>query len=119
MDEEDLFAVFDSESSKSQQIVIPDTEDDNKEKEKIDSNELVGEICGSRSKRRADSEEDCGAKKMKTDVDIKTTIMTGLSDLEVKAKIEDDEKQVRGDEVETENIEEDETVVSLVEAAPR
>ena len=119
MDDEDLFAVFDSESSKSQQIVIPDPEDDNKEKEKIDSNDLVGEICGSRPKRRADSEEDNGVKKMKMDADPTTTIMTGLSDMDVKAKMEDDEKQVRGDEAEPENIEEDETVVSLVEAAPR
>ena len=119
MDEEDLFAVFDSESSKSQQVVLPDPEDDDKEKETIDSNVLVDEICGTRSKRPADSEEDNGYKKMKTDVDTPTTIMTGLTDLQVKAKIDDDEKQVRGDEVEPENIEEDETVVSLVEAAPR
>jgi len=119
MDEEDLFAVFDSESSKSQQVVLPDPEDDDKEKETIDSNVLVDEICGTRSKRPADSEEDNGYKKMKTDVDTSTTIMTGLTDLQVKAKIDDDEKQVRGDEVEPENIEEDETVVSLVEAAPR
>ena len=118
--DDDLFAVFDSESSKSKQVVIPEDEESAKV-EKIDSESLVQEICGARPKRQVSEtdEEGIGSKKLKTDVD--TTLMTGLTDLEVKKKIEEDEKQVRGDSIETEqeNIEEDETVVNLVEAAPR
>ena len=120
MDDDDLFAVFDSESSKSQQIVIPD-EDEKPKDEKLDSNALVAQICGTSSKRpvsKAD-EEDAGTKKFKTDAE--TTLMTGLSDAEVAKKMDQDDKQVQGirDDNEPENIEEDETVVNLVEAAPR
>lgn len=119
--DDDLFAVFDSESSKSKQIVIPEEEEPTKV-EKTDSESLVQEICGVRPKRQVSETEDegvVGSKKLKTDVD--TTLMTGLTDLEVKSKMEADEREVRGDAIETEqeNIEEDETVVNLVEAAPR
>jgi len=119
MDDDDLFAVFDSESSKSQQIVIPQEEDD--AKPKLDPNAVVSEICGS-IKRPSDNteiSEEVGSKKFKNDAE--TTLMTGLTDAEVKEKIEDDRKQIEGLRVEneTENIEEDETVVNLVEAAPR
>ena len=119
--DDDLFAVFDSESSKAKQVVIPDPEDEEPAKvKKNDSESLIQEICGARPKRQAsETDEDVGSKKLKTDVD--TTLMTGLSDLEVMAKIKEDERQVQGEsnEMEQENIEEDETVVSLVEAAPR
>ena len=49
------------------------------------------------------------------------SLKKGLTDADVKEKIEDDRKQIEGLRVEneTENIEEDETVVNLVEAAPR
>ncbi len=120
--DDDLFAVFDSESSKSKQIVIPEEEEPTKV-EKTDSESLVQEICGARPKRQVSETEEvdgvAGSKKLKTDVD--TTLMTGLTDLEVKSKMEEDEREVRGDAIETEqeNIEEDETVVNLVEAAPR
>ena len=120
--DDDLFAVFDSESSKSKQIVIPEEEEPTKV-EKTDSESLVQEICGVRPKRQVSETEEedgvVGSKKLKTDVD--TTLMTGLTDLEVKSKMEADEREVRGDsnETEQENIEEDETVVNLVEAAPR
>ena len=84
--DDDLFAVFDSESSKSKQVVIPEEEESAKV-EKTDSESLVQEICGARTKRQAnDIEEGSGIKKRKTDVD--TTLMTGLTDLEVKAKME-------------------------------
>ena len=117
--DDDLFAVFDSESTKSKQVVIPE-EQESAKIEKTDSESLVQEICGARTKRQSnDIEDGSGSKKRKTDVD--TTLMTGLTDLEVKAKMEEDESQVRGEaeEMEQENIEEDETVVNLVEAAPR
>ena len=115
--DDDLFAVFDSESTKSKQVVIPEEEEPAKV-EKTDSESLVQEICGARTKRQSnDIEDGSGSKKRKTDVD--TTLMTGLTDLEVKAKMEEDERQVCGEEMEQENIEEDETVVNLVEAAPR
>ena len=45
MDVDDLFAVFDSESSKYQQVVKPQEEDD--VKHKLDPNAVVSEICGS------------------------------------------------------------------------
>ena len=120
--DDDLFAVFDSESSKSKQIVIPEEEESTKV-EKTDSESLVQEICGARPKRQVSETEEVdgvvGSKKLKTDVD--TTLMTGLTDLEVKSKMEADDREVRRDanETEQENIEEDETVVNLVEAAPR
>jgi len=119
MDDDDLFAVFDSESSKSQQVVIPQEEDD--AKPKLDPNAVVSEICGSikRPSDNTENSEEVGSKKFKNDAE--TTLMTGLTDAEVKEKIEDDRKQIEGLRVEneTENIEEDETVVNLVEAAPR
>ena len=116
--DDDLFAVFDSDSSKAKQVVIP--QEDATEEESVTSNNLVKQICGNQSKRAASEEtEESEHKKFKTDAE--TTLMTGLSDVEVKAKIEDDRKRVEaaGGETETENIEEDEAVVHLVEAAPR
>ena len=117
--DDDLFDVFDSESSKSKQIVVP-VEDDT-EQTKVDSESLVKEICGSKRPADTDAKEDVAeSKKIKTDVE--TTIMTGMSDLEVKKKIESDEKQVSQfieEPEEPENVEEDETVISLVESAPR
>ena len=118
--DDDLFAVFDSESSKSDRVVIPE-EDEKPKDEKLDSNALVAQICGTSSKRpvsEADDDE-AGSKKFKTDAE--TTLMTGMSDADVAKKIEDDDKQVQGvrEDIEAENIEEDETVVNLVEAAPR
>lgn len=118
--DDDLFDVFDSESSKSKQIVVPSVEDDT-EQTKVDSDSLVKEICGSKRPADTDAKEDVAeSKKIKTDVE--TTIMTGMSDLEVKKKIESDEKQVSQfieEPEEPENVEEDETVISLVESAPR
>ena len=119
--DEDLFDVFDSESSKSKQIVIPSSGEEIEET-KVDPKNLVQEICG--AKRSADrdvvTDEGTESKKIKTDAE--TTIMTGMSDLEVKQKIESDEKQVNQfieDPEEPEKLEEDETVISLVESAPR
>ena len=95
--DDDLFAVFDSESTKSKQVVIPEEEESAKI-EKTDSESLVQEICGARTKRQSnDIEEGSGSKKRKTDVD--TTLMTGLTDVEVKDKMEADERQVRGEAV--------------------
>lgn len=115
--DDDLFAVFDSDSSKAKQVVIP--QEDGTEEESVTSDNLVKQICGNQSKRAASETEESEHKKFKTDAE--TTLMTGLSDVEVKAKIEDDRKRVEaaGGETETENIEEDEAVVHLVEAAPR
>lgn len=116
--DDDLFAVFDSDSSKAKQVVIP--QEDATEEESVTSDNLVKQICGNQSKRAA-SEETAESEHKKFKTDAETTLMTGLSDVEVKAKIEDDRKRVEaaGGETETENIEEDEAVVHLVEAAPR
>ena len=116
--DDDLFAVFDSDSSKAKQVVIP--QEDAAEEESVTSDNLVRQICGNQSKRAA-SEETAESEHKKFKTDAETTLMTGLSDVEVKAKIEDDRKHVEaaGVETETENIEEDEAVVHLVEAAPR
>ena len=119
--DDDLFDVFDSESSKSKQIVLPSAEDE-AEPAKVDPDSLIKEICGAKRPVVADYENDDGAesKKIKTD-EATSTIMTGLSDLEVKNKIESDARQTRQiiEEPEPENVEEDETVISLVESAPR
>ena len=116
--DDDLFAVFDSDSSKAKQVVIP--QEDATEEDSVTSDNLVKQICGNQSKRAA-SEETAESEHKKFKTDAETTLMTGLSDVEVKAKIEDDRKRVEaaGGETETENIEEDEAVVHLVEAAPR
>ena len=75
MDDDDLFAVFDSESSKSQQVVIPQEEDD--AKPKLDPNAVVSEICGSikRPSDNTENSEEVGSKKFKNDAE--TTLMTG------------------------------------------
>ena len=75
MDDDDLFAVFDSESSKSQQVVIPQEEDD--AKPKLDPNAVVTEICGSikRPSDNTENSEEVGSKKFKNDAE--TTLMTG------------------------------------------
>ena len=114
--DDDLFAVFDSDSSKAKQVVIP--QEDAAEEESVTSDNLVRQICGNQSKRAA-SEETAESEHKKFKTDAETTLMTGLSDVEVKAKIEDDRKRVEAAGGETENIEEDEAVVHLVEAAPR
>ena len=119
--DDDLFDVFDSESSKSKRIVLPSAEDET-EPTKVDPDSLIKEICGAKRPGGGDDEKDEGAesKKIKTD-EPPSTIMTGMSDLEVKSKIESDDRQTRQviDEPEPENLEEDETVISLVESAPR
>jgi len=124
--EDDLFAVFDSDSAKEQQIVIPDDEDENAGGEdskplKFDSGNLVAEICGGTVKRAASEEMDIsGPKKVKTESGM--TLMTGLSDKQVKEKMEADAeetKEVAASDDEKVDDEEDQTVVSLVEAAPR
>ena len=122
--DDDLFAVFDDDSAKDKKVVIPDTEDEDIKhmKDDVDSSNIVQEICGSRVKRAADVDEEDAPDQKKLKSDPQTTLMTGLTDAEVQKKMEEDEKQARGDnddEDKTENIEEDETVVSLVEAAPR
>ena len=89
--DDDLFAVFDEDSSKDKKVVLPEE----KELECRDPRSLVKEICG--SKRPAEDvkeETEVDSKKLKTD----TTLMTGLSDTEVQQKIEDDGRQARGDE---------------------
>ena len=124
--EDDLFAVFDSDSAKEQQIVIPDDEDENAAGEdtkplKFDSGNLVAEICGGTVKRAASEEMDIsGPKKVKTESGM--TLMTGLSDKQVKEKMEADAeetKEAAASDDEKVDDEEDQTVVSLVEAAPR
>ena len=122
--DEDLFDVFDSESSKSKQIVVPS--DGDEKEQKVDPDNLVKEICGGKRPVDSDVDKDEGteSKKIKTDLETKTetTIMTGMSDLQVQKKIESDEKQVNQfieEPEEPENVEEDDTVISLVESAPR
>ena len=119
--DDDLFDVFDSESSKSKKIVLPSAETET-EPVKVDPDSLVQEICGSKRPVGAEDEKDEGteSKKIKT-AEPSSTIMTGMSDSEVKNKMESDDKQTRDiiDEPEPENVEEDETVISLVESAPR
>jgi len=125
MDEEDLFAVFDSDSAKEQQIVIPDDEDNkNKDDEKpvkFDTGNLVAEICGGNVKRAASEDMDTSdTKKVKTESGM--TLMTGLTDEQVKEKMEADSREVDDDATSTDekvDEEEDQAVISLVEAAPR
>ena len=119
--DDDLFDVFDSESSKSKQIVLPSAEEET-ETAKVDPDSLIQEICGAKRPAGAEDEKDEGAENKKIKTDERTsTIMTGMSDLEVKKKIESDDRQTRQiiEEPEPENVEEDETVISLVESAPR
>ena len=124
--DDDLFAVFDSDSAKAQQVVIPEDEDektsgDDSKPLKFDTGNLVAEICGGTVKRGASEEMDTsGLKKVKTDSGM--TLMTGLSDEQVKQKIEADAEETKEDvasDDEKVDDEEDQTVVSLVEAAPR
>ena len=119
--DDDLFDVFDAESSKSKKIVLPSAETE-AEPVKVDPDSLIKEICGAKRPVGAEDNKDEGAesKKLKTE-ETTGSIMTGMSDLEVKKKIESDERQTRQiiEEPEPENVEEDETVISLVESAPR
>jgi len=125
MDEDDLFAVFDSESAKEQQIVIPDDEDnkngDDEKPVKFDTGNLVAEICGGNVKRAASEDMDTSdTKKVKTESGM--TLMTGLTDEQVKEKMEADSKENDDDATGTDekvDDEEDQAVISLVEAAPR
>jgi len=125
MDEDDLFAVFDSESAKEQQIVIPDDEDnkngDDEKPVKFDTGNLVAEICGGNVKRAASEDMDTSdTKKVKTESGM--TLMTGLTDEQVKEKMEADSKENDDDATSTDekvDDEEDQAVISLVEAAPR
>jgi len=125
MDEEDLFAVFDSDSAKEQQIVIPDDEDnknrDDEKPVKFDTGNLVAEICGGNVKRAASEDMDTSdTKKVKTESGM--TLMTGLTDEQVKEKMEADSREVDDDATSTDekvDEEEDQAVISLVEAAPR
>jgi len=108
LDDEDLFAVFDSESSKAaksglvSRLLQDDQEDatdssavNSSKPVKFDTGRLVAEICGggANSKRTGEQEitEEGGAKKLKTEaVTIMAekaeamTLMTGLSDQEVE-----------------------------------
>ena len=65
MDDDDLFAVFGSDSSKSQQVVIPQEQDD--VKSKLDPNAFVSEIFGSikRPSDNTENSEKVGSKKFK------------------------------------------------------
>ena len=119
--DDDLFDVFDAESSKSKKIVLPSAEAES-EPAKVDPGSLIKEICGAKRPVGAEDAKDEGAesKKIKTD-EAGPTIMTGMSDLEVKNQMDSDDRQTRQiiEEPEPENVEEDETVISLVESAPR
>jgi len=125
--DDDLFAVFDSDSAKAQQIVIPEDEEEKTSGEdsnplKFDTGNLVAEICGGTSKRAVSEVVDTsgGYKKVKTESGM--TIMTGLTDKQIKEKMEADAgetKEVDVSDDEKIDDEEDQTVVSLVEAAPR
>jgi hypothetical protein len=109
LEDEDLFAVFDTESSKAaksgvisrlrQQDDQEETTDDNASNKpiKFDSGRLVAEICGgggANIKRTGEPEatEEAVTKKMKTEAAVtlvteKTeavTLMTGLSDRDVE-----------------------------------
>jgi len=125
MDEDDLFAVFDSDSAKEQQIVIPDDEDnkngDDEKPVKFDTGNLVAEICGGNVKRAASEDMDTSdTKKVKTESEM--TLMTGLTDEQVKEKMEADSKENDNDAISADekiDDEEDQAVISLVEAAPR
>ena len=125
MDEDDLFAVFDSDSAKEQQIVIADDEDnkngDDEKPVKFDTGNLVAEICGGNIKRAASEDMDTSdTKKVKTESEM--TLMTGLTDEQVKEKMEADSKENDNDAISADekiDDEEDQAVISLVEAAPR
>jgi hypothetical protein len=112
LEDEDLFAVFDTESSKAaksgvisrlrqqddQEATTDDTADNSSNKPiKFDSGRLVAEICGgggTNTKRTGEPEttEEAVTKKMKTEAAVtlvteKTeavTLMTGLSDQDVE-----------------------------------
>jgi len=125
--DEDLFAVFDSESSKSKRSAAaqPDQEQDEQQQDgnnkperpvRFDAGLLAAEITpGKRSKSESDEEEP--VKKIK--VNEERTLMTGFSDRDVDEKlsgqIEEDVRIVN----EGEEDDDDKVTLGLVEAAPR
>ena len=103
IEDDDLFAVFDSDGSKAatsgaaSRLLHKDKKDEEEEEEevmakstpiKFDSGQLVAEICGSNSKRTKSQDDDSVndvVKKVKTDSeDTVVTLMTGLSDKEIE-----------------------------------
>ena len=123
---DDLFAVFDSDSSKSKRIVISDADegeivdeggDEENASGKYDSGQLVAEICGAKreddeveggkgGKRSLSGEEEMatekGEKSKKIKVEDGMTLMTGLTDKQGYEKMEpgpakmEDEKTLLG-----------------------
>ena len=102
IEDDDLFAVFDSDGSKAatsgaaSRLLHKDKKEEEEEEEvmakstpiKFDSGQLVAEICGSNSKRTKSQDDDSVndvVKKVKTDSeDTVVTLMTGLSDKEIE-----------------------------------
>jgi len=126
--DDDLFAVFDSESSKSKRSAAAQPlqeEDDQQQDEnnkperpvKFDAGPLAAEITpGKRAKSESDEEEP--VKKIKKDEE--RTLMTGFSDRDVdenlSGQMEEDVRIVNEGE---EDDDDDKVTLGLVEAAPR
>jgi len=127
--DDDLFAVFDSESSKSKRSAAAQPlqeEDDQQQDEnnkperpvKFDAGPLAAEITpGKRAKSESDEEEP--VKKIKKDEE--RTLMTGFSDRDVdenlSGQMEEDVRIVN--EGEEDDDDDDKVTLGLVEAAPR
>jgi len=118
--DEDLFAVFDNESSsksKRSAVASDSFKDEDDEKPgrpvKFDAGSLAVEISG--SGKRTGSNTDEPVKKMKKD---DRTIMTGLTDQDVDQQINPELVQ-HSKEEETLTEEDDKAAQSLVESAPR
>jgi hypothetical protein len=102
LEEDDLFAVFDSDASKTATSGAASLLHNKKEEDaaedsvkarpvKFDTGKLVAEICGGSTNKRtkpsedatAAAEEEEGVKKMKTE-GVAVTLMTGISDQEAE-----------------------------------
>jgi len=142
MDDDDLFAVFDSESSKSKRVNLPNEDDFEEEEEeegqveevgektktdngqplKFDTGNLVAEICGGKRSLSPVSREEVN-KKLKVEEE-PMTLMTGLTEQQIQAKMKGEPKKEEadlegGEDAAGKEPEDDTTALSLVEAAPR
>ena len=112
--DDDLFAVFDSESSKDKQLPTADEESNNG----VELKEELGEDVTATKRSAAEVEgAEKDVKKMK--IDSEMTIMTGLRKEDVEQKLAADAQHERVADDEDGVPDDDQTVISLVEAAPR
>ena len=112
--DDDLFAVFDSESSKDKQLPTADDESSNG----VEPKEELGEDLKAIKRPAAEVEgAETDVKKLKIDAEM--TIMTGLGKEDVEQKLAADVQHERVADDEDGVPDDDQTVINLVEAAPR